>query len=69
MDHLEVQITEINEHLASIDRTLRGHEERPGLVSRVQALEKTNNLLRVLLGAFAGSFVTLLAAYINRGHL
>jgi len=61
-------IAEINQHITSIDRVLRGHENSPGLISRVQALEKTQNLLRVMLGAFAGAFVTLLAAYISRGQ-
>lgn len=64
--NIDEQIIQINKHIMSVDRMLRGHEEKPGLVSRVQALERVHTTLRIWLGALAGSLVTLLAAYISK---
>lgn len=65
--HIEQEITEIKEHLDSIDKALRGHGNDLGLVSRVKRLEEIHNALRVIIGALLGSCLTLLAAYISRG--
>jgi hypothetical protein len=66
---LKQQINRINENIESLDRTLRGYENIPGLVARVQILEKTHKTIWVVAGAFGGAFTTLLAAYISKGHI
>jgi len=63
---IDQQLIEINKLLISIDRILRGFNNTPGLISRVQALERIYKAVWIIAGALGGSSITLLAAYMSK---